>query len=288
MTACEYNRDDQIIDALIELKPKLGPNSYEKTALHFSVAHNNLTTTEKLLNAGAPVNTIHKRGTETLFYISFTKASDEISKSLLDHLRDINQPLSHSGARAIHLAAITGKDTLIPYLIDELEASKFIKNNDGAKPVHYAAFRNHEQTLRILIDHGCFWDEGRGKIEAEFWPRKEINTVNMFGNVVQVSKIDHTRRNYVDGFNLYLNGGTPSRFYEGDESQIMLHEEACRIKDSKDKQKAKKNDKEIMKKKKAEINKRKKLEQEKQKLDKQKDKLLAQELKLMGNRKKMK
>ena len=117
ISACLKNLDDQVIEALLAHKPHLGQNKQGKTALSYSVQNNNLRVTEKLLNAGAAVDTVYSDGKDTVFYIAFVNASDQISKLLLDHLPDVNKPISGSHARVLHLAALTGKSNIITYLI---------------------------------------------------------------------------------------------------------------------------------------------------------------------------
>ncbi|MBO9494497.1 ankyrin repeat domain-containing protein [Thalassotalea sp. G20_0] len=207
--ACKKNVDGQIIDELLAHNPYLGENTNSKIALSFSVENNNFETTKKLLESGAKVNTKHKDGKDSIFYISFDKASDEISKLLLRYLRDVNQPLSDCNARALHLASLKSKADIADYLVNTRNASRFVTNKYKSMPVHYAAFAGDETIFRKLIDLGCTLDEERGKIEEDFW--------DMEKNPKKFKK----HRNM-----LIRQGGTPSDFfrYRGDIEQIRNHE----------------------------------------------------------------
>ncbi|WP_163369501.1 ankyrin repeat domain-containing protein [Endozoicomonas acroporae] len=230
--ACEKNSDNRIIQTLLNKKPYLGPNKNGETALSHSVKNNNLKTTEILIYNEAPVDTMHSDGKDSVFYISFTNASDQISKLLLSHLTDINQKISEAGARVLHLAALTGKDDIITYLIDRRKASKSLTNKYNSMAVHYAAHDNNATTLRRLIDHGCTLFAGKGRIEKDFWKKKIIN-----GRHTQ--KIDFTRTNKSNGKELFYQGGTPLEIYEGDEVQMMNYEKEHGIKNNDDKKEEK-------------------------------------------------
>ncbi|WP_422467286.1 ankyrin repeat domain-containing protein [Endozoicomonas sp. ALC013] len=224
--ACEKNSDHRILQTLLEKKPYLGPNKNGETALSHSVKNNNLKTTEILIyNGAAPVDTMHSDGKDSIFYISFTNASDQISILLLSCLTDINKKISEAGARVLHLAALTGKDDIITYLIDRRKASKSLTNKYNSMAVHYAAHDNNATTLRRLIDHGCTLFVGKGKIEKDFWKKKIIN-----GRHTQ--KIDFTKANKSNGEKLFNEGGTPLEIYEGDKVQMMNYEEKHGIKNN--------------------------------------------------------
>ncbi|MBO9494498.1 ankyrin repeat domain-containing protein [Thalassotalea sp. G20_0] len=224
--ACEKNSDVRILQTLLEKKPYLGPNKNGETALSHSVKNNNLKTTEILIyNGAAPVDTMHSDGKDSIFYISFTNASDQISILLLSCLTDINQKISEAEARVLHLAALTGKDDIITYLIDRRKASKSLTNKYGSMAVHYAAHANNATTLRRLIDHGCTLFVRKGRIEKDFWKKKIID-----GRYTQ--EIDFTRANKSNGEKLFNHGGTPLEIYEGDKVQMINYEKKHGIKNN--------------------------------------------------------
>ncbi|WP_257294226.1 ankyrin repeat domain-containing protein [Endozoicomonas sp. YOMI1] len=272
ISACELNLSDQVIDALLALKPYLGPNKYKKTALGFSVKNHNLKTTEKLLDAGAAVDRVEENGMDSVFYISFTEGTEEMSILLLRNLPNVDKAITKNGACVLHLASLTGKHALIPYLINDLGASKFIENKNHAMPVHYAAHNDNTQTLRVLIEHGCTLQEGPGKIEDEFWPMKQ--GAIYAGGFRLRPEIDYDRYNKSNGKVLHSHGGTPSEFYGGlDKTQLENFERLQKINIKEEKKKDKKS---MEEKQKQEKNKQKLLKQEKQKQEK--DKLKLQQL----------
>ena len=276
ISACKSDLNDQVIEALLALKPDYKANIKEETALYFSAKNNNLSTTEKLLNAGATVGMIVKDGTKSVFYSAFTNASDEISRLLLRQLPDVDKKITEKGACAIHLAALTGKHTLIPYLIGDLEASKFIENKEHAKPVHYAAYGNNTETLRTLLEWGCTLKEGPGQIEDEFWPKKVTKFRLLFGE--ETYDIDYTRLNKTNGMTLHNYGGTPEEYYGENEDQLKNHE-AWQAKDIK---REKENEKKRIRRKKAENKKTKDLEKKGQELERQLQKLRREKQELSG------
>ncbi|WP_163369502.1 ankyrin repeat domain-containing protein [Endozoicomonas acroporae] len=217
MLACSKNADGQIIDALLDSQPVLDEEKQIETALSFSVKNNNLETTKKLLKSGAQVNKKHEDGKDSIFYISFDKASDEISKLLLDNLRDVNQSISNCNARALHLASLQGKTDIVIYLINTLNASKFVTNKYKSMPVHYAAYGNNATTFRTLIDLGCTLDEARGRIEEDFWPKVKRKYSRGYD-------IDYSKKYIKNGRKLFEKGGTPLEFFKGDIEQMKNHE----------------------------------------------------------------
>ncbi|WP_422448714.1 ankyrin repeat domain-containing protein [Endozoicomonas sp. ALB091] len=218
MLACSKNADAQIIDALLNTQPVLDEEKQIETALSFSVKNNNLETTKKLLESGAKVDQKHNDGKNSIFYISFTEAADEISILLLDSLEDVNQPISINNARVLHLAAFTGKTKIAVYLIETLNASRFVTNKGKSMPVHYAAFGNNATTFRTLIYLGCNMYEEKGKIERDFW---EMVKTRLAGYQID-------RNKYGDkGYTLFREGGTPSEFFRGDIYQMINHQKKC-------------------------------------------------------------
>ncbi|WBA86360.1 ankyrin repeat domain-containing protein [Endozoicomonas sp. GU-1] len=215
MLACSKNADAQIIDALLNTQPVLDEEKQIETALSFSVKNNNLETTKKLLESGAKVDQKHDDGKNSIFYISFTEASDEISILLLDSLEDVNQEISINNARVLHLAAFTGKADIAVYLIETLNASRFVTNKGKSMPVHYAAFGNNATTFRTLIDHGCNMHEEKGKIEKDFW---EMVETYLAGPQIDVNKYGKI------GYRLFREGGTPAEYFRGDIKQMAAHQ----------------------------------------------------------------
>ena len=218
MFACSKNADGQIIDALLDNKPVLDEDKQIETALSFSVKNNNLETTKKLLESGAQVDKKHEDGKNSIFYISFTKASDEISILLLNFLEDVNQSISNCNARVLHLAALTGKTDIAVYLIKTLNASRFVTNKFKSMPVHYAAFGNNPTTFRTLIKLGCTMYEEKGKIEKDFW---EMVKTNLGRYQIDGKKYGEK------GDKLFREGGTPSDFFRGDIEQMQNLETKC-------------------------------------------------------------
>lgn len=122
------------------------------TPLHTAVFYQNKIVVESLLRHGADVNAYDNKMAIPLLRVNCLGIDEEgVGDLLIRHGADVNAE-SIEGYRAIHVAAMTGDNSLLQKLFD---AGAVIDpmTRDGKTPLDFAIDIGHESTVKMLQDY---------------------------------------------------------------------------------------------------------------------------------------
>lgn len=122
------------------------------TALHWAVYHNDLETTEALLNAGAKAD-VHNRYQVSPLSLACTNGNNEIVKKLLEAGADANTSLP-GGETVLMTAARTGIPEVVRSLIKE-GADVNAREIKQQTAIMWAAAEGHADVVSLLMDAGA-------------------------------------------------------------------------------------------------------------------------------------
>jgi ankyrin repeat protein len=124
------------------------------TALHWSVRHDDLETTQLLLNAGANVSAANVEGA-TPMLLAAINGNAVIIGSLLESGADPNAGLSVHGDTALMLASRTGRTDAIRTLLDGGADVNILETWGGTTALMWAVEANHLDTVAMILEQGA-------------------------------------------------------------------------------------------------------------------------------------
>ncbi|MGI2027084.1 ankyrin repeat domain-containing protein [Endozoicomonas acroporae] len=141
------------------------------TAIQKSMEIEDTDTMRVLLSAGANVKRFYHNIASSYFYKAFKQGNNDVIRTLLSAVKDVNKPIIEGGIRLLHLAAWSGNLEIIDHLIEH--GAKINQStgrwNGRATPMHFAALEGHLPTMFKLIDNGGNLYEGKANINKFFW-----------------------------------------------------------------------------------------------------------------------
>ena len=169
------------------------PNIFGFTRLHIAAEKGDLDAVEKLIAAGANVNSTNKNG-ETPVYIASKTGHEKVVEKLISSGADVNQITQYSvtplmiasghgydkivekliaggaiinksaisGLTALHLASMKGQEKAVEKLIvSGADVNKV--DNSGITPLYLAASHGHDKLVKLLIVVGASVNKGDTK-----------------------------------------------------------------------------------------------------------------------------
>jgi len=159
-------RDAASIRALLEQRFDVNaPQVDGMTALHWAAYHDDLTTVELLVRAGANVKAANRYGVTSLS-LACTNGNDAMVRLLLKAGADPNTALA-GGETALMTAARTGRVEVVRTLLSAGADANARENRRGQTAIMWAASEGHVSTVEALIQGGA---DFRARLKTGFTP----------------------------------------------------------------------------------------------------------------------
>lgn len=202
-------------------KGNANPNSMYpdgQTALQISMELTDTSTMSVLLSAGADVKKFYNHIANSYFYKAFKQGNNDVIRTLISVVPDVNKSISKGGIRLLHLAAWSGNLEIIDHLI---ERNARINQSTGwwngsATPMHFAALESHQQAMFKLIDNGGNLYQSKANIDGIFWHVEGTYPSNLAV----------FRQDLLEKILFYLHGGTPLELYPGSPDKSQAESQA--------------------------------------------------------------
>ena len=123
-------------------------NAYGNTALHEAAVGGQDAVITYLIEKGANVNVINKRGsTPLLFALYGDQPTRALISTLLSHGANITQ-VDEDGVGVLHISAIKGHEDLVKFFLEKGVANTPDLNGHGA--AFYAKMKGHDALVKLL------------------------------------------------------------------------------------------------------------------------------------------